>query len=124
MAFPRINTKATNITITPQLTALLEQKFNPLGRLVNEREELWCEVELERVTEHQSGRIFRAEVNFSSGGKLFRTEATEEQIEKAIDTVRNELRRELERVHGRRQSLWKRGKQAIKNMLRSGGGEE
>lgn len=117
MAFPRINTKATNITITPQLSTLLEQKFAPLGRLVNEHEEHWCEVELERVTEHQSGKIFRAEVNFSSGGKLFRTEATEEQIEKAIDTVRNELRRELERVEGKRHSLWKRGRQAIKKML-------
>jgi ribosomal subunit interface protein len=124
MTFPTINTKATNITITPALSVLIDQKFTPLGRLVNDQEKLFCEIELEKIGEHQSGKIYRAEVNFSSGGKLFRSEATEEQIEKAIDEVRNELKKELERAHGKRHSLFKRGKQAIKDMLRFGGTEE
>lgn len=124
MTFPTISTKATNITITPALSVLIDQKFESLGRLVNDREELFCEIELERIGEHQSGKIYRAEVNFSSGGKLFRTEATEEQIEKAIDEVRNELKKELQRAHGKRQSLWKRGRQAIKRMLLSGDANE
>lgn len=118
--FPRISTKATNITITPELESLIEQKFAPLGRLIDERQEASCQIELEKVAAHQSGRIYRAEVNFTSGGKLFRTEATEEQIEKAIDEARSELKNELLREHGKRQSLFKRGSQAIKNMLRFG----
>jgi ribosomal subunit interface protein len=120
MSFPHINTKATNITVTPALEALLEQKFEPLGKLLNEREETRCEIELEKVAEHQSGRIYRAEVNFTSGGRLFRTEATEEQIEKAIDKTRNELKNELLRAHGKRHSLFKRGGQAIKRMIQFG----
>jgi ribosomal subunit interface protein len=112
------------MTITPNLTALLEQKFNPLGKLLDGKVELWCEIELERVTPHHSGKIFRAEVNLSQGGTFFRAEATEESIEEAIDVARNELKRELERAHGKRQTLWKRGRQAIKKMLRlSGEGE-
>ncbi len=122
-SFPRINTKATNITITPELETLLEQKFAPLGKLIHEKEVARCEIELEKTAEHQSGRIFRAEVNFTSGGTLFRTEATEEQIEQAIDKTRNELKAELLRAHGKRQSMFKRGSQAIKNMLRFGDGE-
>lgn len=117
MTFPRINTKATNFTITPQLETLLEQKFAPLGKLLDERNESRCEIELEKVAEHQAGKIFRAEVNLSNGGKLFRAEATEEQIEQAIDKARNELKHELQHVHGKRQSLWKRGRQAIKDMM-------
>jgi len=120
MTFPRINTKTTNITVTPALEALLIQKFEPLGRLLDDRVESWCEVELEKIAEHQSGRIYRAEVNLSMGGKLFRTEATEDQIEKAIDEARNELKNELLRDHGRRQSLWKRGARTIKRILKFG----
>jgi ribosomal subunit interface protein len=120
MTFPRINIKSTNFTLTPKLETLLDQKFAPLGKLLDERNEALCEVELEKVAEHQSGKIFRAEVNFQNDGKLFRAEATEEQIEQAIDRVRNELKNELQRASGKRQSLVRRGGQALKDMLRFG----
>ncbi|MCR4285809.1 MAG: HPF/RaiA family ribosome-associated protein [Candidatus Kaiserbacteria bacterium] len=120
MTFPRINIKATNFTVTPKLEILLDQKFVPLGKLLDERNEAHCEIELEKVAEHQSGKIYRAEVNFQNGGKLFRAEATEEQIEQAIDGVRNELKIELQKAHGKRLSLVRRGGQMIKNMLRFG----
>ncbi len=120
MTFPRIITKGTNITITPKMEVLLEQKFSALGKLIHERGDTHCEVELEKIGEHQSGKIFRAEVNLSMGGRMFRAEATEEQIEQAIDTIRNELKHELQHAQGKRQSLMKRGSQAIKQMLRFG----
>ena len=120
MVFPTIHTKATNITITPQTQTLLEQKFAPLGKLLDERKKVLCEVELEKITDHQSGKIFRAEVNLTSGGKLFRAEATEEHIEHAIDIVRNELKHELQHAHGKRKSLLKRGHQVLKDMMRRG----
>ena len=120
MSFPRITTKTSNITMTTQLEELLEQKFAPLGKLINIHGDERCEIELEKVTEHHSGKIFRAEVNLYTGGRLFRAEATEEQIEQAIDKVRNELKHELQHAHGKRQSLFKRGRQAIKNMMRFG----
>lgn len=120
MTFPHISTRTSNITMTPQLEALLEQKFSALGKLIDARGDERCEIELEKIAEQHSGKIFRAEVNLFSGGKLFRAEATEEQIEQSIDTIRNELKRELQRDHGKRHSLFKRGRQAIKNMLRFG----
>ncbi len=118
--FPRINTKATNITVTPHLEILLEQKFAPLGKLLDDKGDTHCEIELEKVAEHQSGKIFRTEVNLFNGGKLYRTEATEEQIEQAIDTARNELKHELQHAYGKRRSLLRRGGQMIKNMMRFG----
>ena len=120
MTFPRISTKASNFTITPQLENLLEQKFAPLGKFIGPHGDTRCEIELEKVAEHHSGKIYRAEVNLYSGGKLFRAEATEEQIEQAIDNARNELKHELQHAQGKRQSLFKRGRQAIKNMMRGG----
>lgn len=120
MTFPRITTKATNFTITPKLQTLLDQKFEPLGKLIQHSGDTRCAIELEKKGEHQSGKIFRAEVNLYVDGVLFRSEATEEQIEQAIDTARNELKHELQHAHGKRQSLFKRGRQAIKHMMRFG----
>ena len=120
MTFPHINIKATNYTVTPKLEKLLEQKFTPLGKFLGDKNEALCEIELEKVAEQQSGKIFRAEINLEHGGKLYRAEATEEQIEQAIDSIRDDVKNELKRVHGKRQSLVRRGGQALKNMLRFG----
>ncbi len=120
MAFPTISIKTTNYTLTPNLQVLIEQKFSPLDKFLDERNESFCEIELEKIGDQQSGKIFRAEVNLENGGKLYRAEATEEQMEQAIDVIKNEVRAELQRAHGKRQSLVRRGGQALKNMLRFG----
>lgn len=121
MSFPNIAVKVTNIELTRGLSSLIDQKFAHLERLLPQREtDLQCRVELEKLTEHHTGRIYRVEANLHVGGKLFRAEATEEQIEKAVDEVRDELKRELERAHGKRKSLLRRGGQALKDMLRFG----
>ncbi len=65
-----------------------------------------------------SGKIHRFEANLFVDGRTYFAEATEEQLEKAIDTVRDELRREIEKVNGKQKSLLKRGGQMVKKMLR------
>lgn len=122
MSFPPINVKATNIDLSDELRTLLEEKFSSLEKFVPDNEtDLKCEAELEKVTNHhQSGRIYRAEVNLSVAGKLYRAEATEEQIEQAIDEVRDELKRELRKAQDKRRSMVRRGGQAIKRMMRFG----
>jgi ribosome-associated translation inhibitor RaiA len=75
---------------------------------------------LQKVTEQQSGRIYRAEINLLVGGRLFRAEATEEQMEHAIDVMRDEVKRELRKARDKQQSLMKRGGKLIKDMLRFG----
>ncbi len=118
MTFPDISTKGTNYTVTPKMLELLEQKFTPLGKYIHEKGDARCEIELERIGEHQSGKIFRAEVNFYNGGKLFRAEATEEEMEQAIDVIKNELKHELQHVIGKQKTLAKRGRKTIKGMIR------
>lgn len=122
MSFPTINIKATNLELTDELRTLLEEKLISLEKFIPEGEtDLKCEAELERVTNrHQSGRIQRAEVNLYVAGKLYRAEATEEQMEQAIDVVRDELKRELRKARDKQHSLMKRGGQAIKRMARFG----
>jgi len=121
MSFPQIAVKATNIELTSNLSALIDQKFITLEKLIPKEEtDVRCRVEVEKLTEHKSGKIYRVESNLFVSGKTFRAEATEEQVEKAIDEVRDELKRELEKSHGKRKSLFRRGAQRLKDMLRFG----
>lgn len=118
MIFPQISTKGTNFTVTPKMHTLIEQKFSPLGKYLHEKGDARCEIELEKIGEHQSGKIYRAEINLYNGGRLFRAEATEEQMEQAIDVARNELKHELQHAIGKRKSLAERGRRLLKSMLR------
>ncbi|MCA9363776.1 ribosome-associated translation inhibitor RaiA [Candidatus Kaiserbacteria bacterium] len=119
MAFPSISLKSTNIELTPDQRALVDEKLSHLDKFLPEGEtDVRCDVEVEKIAEHQSGKIYRVEVNLFIAGKLYRAEATEEQVEKAIDVVRNEVKREVKRAHNKAQSLFRRGGQKIKEMLR------
>lgn len=121
MSFPTINIKATNINLDTELRTLLEQKMSSLEKFIPDGEtDLNCDAELEKVTAQQSGRIYRAEVNLFVAGNLYRAEATEEQMEHAIDVVRDEIKRELRKALDKRRSRLRRGGQAIKRMMRFG----
>ncbi len=122
MTFPKIAVKVTNLELTPGLSSLIDQKLIPLGKLIPEgATDASCRVEVKKLTEHTSGKIFRVEVNLFLHGKLYRSEAIEEQVEKAIDTARDELKQEMQHAQGKHKSLIKRGSQALKDMLKFGG---
>lgn len=120
MAFPPISTKSTNFTMTPQLEGLLEQKFAPLGKFLDGKTDVRCQVELEKIGDQHSGKIYRAEINVYTKGRVYRAEATHEQMEHSIDEIRDELKRELTHANEKQHSLMKRGGKAIKDMLRFG----
>jgi len=119
--FPEIKVKATNFEHTSEMQTVLEKRLETLEKFLPEDEtNLICEVELERLGDQHSGRVYRAEVNLTVGGTLLRAEALEERMEDAIDHVRNELKRELTRTQEKRQSLLLRGARKIKDMMRFG----
>jgi len=121
MAFPHINVKTKNIALTPELSDLLEKRLGTLERFLPESDAIVFEAELSKTTEHhQAGKIFRAELNLQLGGQLLRAEATEETIENAIDRAKNELKRELQKLTGKNESLFRRGARRAKDLFRFG----
>ena len=120
MSLPITHLKGTNFDITPKLEVIIGQKFDSLERFIGGEENVTCDIELEKLTGKQSGNIFRTEVNLRVRGKLYRAEATLDQMEKAIDEVRDELQKELSRSRDRSKTLIKRGGAVIKNMMRFG----
>ncbi len=121
MSFPTIQMKGSGLELTPEITALIEHKLSPLGKFISPRAtDTRCEVELEKVAEHQSGKIYRAEINLYTDGTLYRAEGTEDQIEKAIDEMRDNVRHELQKAHEKRESGEKRSGRKLKDLFRFG----
>lgn len=120
MKFRTIQFKATNTELDENLQTLLEQKLQSLEKYITDETDLVCEVEFEKVTYHQSGKVHRLEVNFFKNGDMFRAEAIEDSYEKAIDEVRDELDKELRRNRNKRETLFRKGARKIKEMMRRG----
>lgn len=120
MALPQINIKATNYELTDFIKDHLQKKLSLLEKVIPNDASVTCESELEKLSAHQTGRVFRAEVNMLIDGKLYRAEATEENMEDAIDIAKDELKREIRRSIDKRQSLMRRGGKKLKDMLRFG----
>ena len=120
MSFSISHIKGTNIEVTSALHSLVTQKLSTLEKFIHEETDVVCDVELERSTNQHSGDIFRAEVNLFRKGKLFRAEATTDQIEKSIDEVRDEIQQELRKANDKSHSLAKRGRMMIKRMMQFG----
>jgi putative sigma-54 modulation protein len=77
------------------------------------------EVEIGRTTKHhQAGDIFRAEINLSINGKLFRVESEQESLYAAIDEVRDDLEREIKKFKEKRETIFIRGARSIKKKLK------
>lgn len=120
MTFPTVNFKSTNVDIEDKLTDLLEDKLQSLNKYLGAETDVVCEAEFEKITASGKGRIYRVEVNLQVAGTVFRAEATEENFEKAIDEVRDELDKELRRANRKRDTMLKKGGRRIKEMMRFG----
>jgi putative sigma-54 modulation protein len=88
----QIQIKGTKIDLTPELKDYVQEKMDMLEKYLGSIAVSHCEVELEKALATQnSGKIYRAEVNLSLPGELLRVEKTTDDINKAIDKVKDHL---------------------------------
>jgi ribosomal subunit interface protein len=120
MTMPIINYKATGVEHDHELQTLLEAKFTSLEKYIGDETDVKCEVEFSKSAPQESGQVHTVEVNLWLKGTMYRAEATEDQFEKAIDEVRDELDKELRRAIKKEQGLLKRGGRKLKEMMRFG----
>lgn len=118
-----ISFKATQFEITPAIRAYAEEKVRMIERLLDERDaDARAEVELEQTTRHhQSGDIFRAEINLRTARVNLRTEAEEGDLYAAIDIAKDELVEELRRLKEKKSSMMRRGGRMFKGMMQKMG---
>lgn len=120
MSIQNIQYKATNVEMKPEWQELLEVKFSSLDKYLGDQSSVRCEIEFEKAAQQKSGNVHRVEANLIVAGALYRADATEASFEIAIDEVRAELDKELRRARTKKESLYRKGKRAIKNMMQRG----
>ncbi len=115
----KTNIKATNITISPETSAYLDEKLLAIERIAQD-DSMLCEIELGRPSRHHAtgDDVFRAEINCHSRGMHLRAVAEKETLHSAIDHVKDEMLREMKSKKSKRLTLLRRGGAKIKNMLK------
>ena len=115
-----IKIRAKNFDITPAINEYANRKILSLEKFLAVKDDTLCEVEIGRTTRHhKSGEIFRAEVNITEpGSKQIFAVAEEVDLYTAIDVVRDEAEREIVSKKNKRNTLFRKGGMAIKNLLK------
>ena len=90
----QINIKAKNAKLTPEAHAFINEKIGSLEKYFDNIIEADVEIGLTSM-HHQSGDIYRAEVNLSVPGKVLRASAETDDISKSVTEVRNKMKMQL-----------------------------
>jgi putative sigma-54 modulation protein len=121
----KINTKATNLELTPAIQDYAEKKVQSLEKFLQpDGENVLAAIEIGVTTHHhKSGDIFRAELNLSNiaTGEQFYAEAEKDDLYAAIDEMKDKAERECLTLKKKKLTLIKRGAARIKGILRSRG---
>ena len=114
--------------LTPAITQYIEEKIGSLDRYAENMEKdgdpalgheiVEAFVEIGRTTKHhRQGDIYKAEVNLKIGGQIIRTEKEDWDIRVAVDAVKEDLKIELEKFKGKRNTKYKQGARLVKRAL-------
>lgn len=119
----RLIIRQKNLKITPALDAYIGMKIlKPIRRILEKlrgAEFMIVDLEIARTTRHhRKGKIYRALVNLSLGGKLIRAEAEDEDVRAAIDLLSEEIEREVKTYRGKNRAVLLRGARQAKKDLR------
>lgn len=121
----KINIKATNVALSPELHDYVVQKVTDLGKLLqkfqDEGAEVLVQFEVAKTTNHhQSGdKLFRADCNIAINGVGdFYAHKEEQDLFAAIDIVKDKLFREIKKSKNKKVTLYKRGALQLKNLLK------
>ncbi len=94
----KVNIKTTRLNITDSLRNYVQEKMNMLDKYLGSIPVVNCDVEIGLAAGGKTGgRIYRAEVNLQVPGKILRVVKTEPDMYKAIDKVKDHLRRSIKR---------------------------
>lgn len=119
------NFKTKNIEVDDETREYLAKRIKKFDQFIDEdASPAIADIELEKMTGQQSGRIFRAEVNLKIGDNYLRAEEEAENIREAIDKMKDEMIRELRDTKEKRRTQERDGAREAKEQLRQSDNEE
>lgn len=116
----RIQTKATNTTLTPSIEMYVAKKAENIAKLIGGRDtSASLMVEVARTSEHhKKGDIFRAEFNLHTKMGDFHAVSERRDIYTALDEVKDELMDAFKTKKGKRMRLVRKGQLKVKEIVR------
>jgi len=95
----KINIYKKQVELMPEAEQYIEKKVSSLDKFLKRFEgkgEIMAEVEVSRTTEHHMhGQIYYAEITMHLPNKTLRAEHNDENVEKAIDGVKDKMKSEI-----------------------------
>ncbi len=119
----QINLQGKNIELTQATKDYISKRVTNLEKLLfrieQGRGKVMVNFEVSKSTNHhKSGEIFHADCLIKIDGKEFYGSADKEDLDQAVDAVKDSLYNEINKNKDRSQTLFKRGASSIKKMLK------
>jgi len=119
----QINLQGKNMELTEAIKDYILKRVTNLEKLLSKIEEKGGELSVhfevaKNTNHHKAGAIFHADCLINIKGQEFYSSADEEDLYAAIDKVKENLFREINKNKDRRQTLFKRGAASVKKMLK------
>ncbi len=116
------NIKATNFTLTSEITDYIEKRLTGLEKFTEKYANTFFHIEVGRTTNHhKTGDVYKAEITAKIGGNDYFASAEREDLYSAIDAVRDVIGQDITTQKDKNMTLWKRGAQKIKSMMKGSG---
>jgi len=115
--------KGTNLELHNDLKDYAEEKVGGLKKFLEDIDlngnRVVARIELAKTTQHhQQGDIYKAEVNLQLPKKMFRSVVESDDIYKAIDDVKDELKIMINEYKTEKTGKSRRGRKLIKDLKR------
>lgn len=115
--------KGTNLELHNDLKDYAEEKIGGLKKFLEDIDlggnRVVARIELAKTTQHhQQGDIYKAEVNLQLPKKMFRSVVESDDIYKAIDGVKDELKIMINEYKTEKIDQSRRGRKVIKDLKR------
>ena len=116
----KISIKTTNITLTPDIKEYLDRKLESLKKFIDDADDtVAVDVELGKSSmHHQTGDVFRAEINVFEGKKSYRAVAEGNDLVSALDGMKDQILHSLRNDKTKKMTLIKKTGSRLKQFIR------
>jgi ribosomal subunit interface protein len=107
------------IEISEETKKYIETKILSLQNLLPNDEDNFCDFRIGKNSgSHKKGKIYFAEASIKTSQKNYGARSESENLNEAIDTLKDELAKKIRRYKGKKISMMKKGGRLVKNFLR------
>ena len=115
-----INVKTLNIEMTDAIRNYIYEKIDSLEKFIHH--DAHIAIEIGRPSHHhkKGEDVYMAEISIDSHGQTYFIQVTDADLYAAIDKARNEINELIKQGKGKKQTLLRKGRIAIKQLMKRG----